>query len=108
MQDALIGTDENGTIRTMNVAAETITGWPADAVFGRELKEVFRIDEHAGGPNGRCNVLVTRDRRSIAIEGHAESIRDSRGCLREIRVYFNQPSNLVDWPASSNPPQDAA
>jgi PAS domain S-box-containing protein len=108
MQDGLIGTDENGKIRTMNVAAETITGWPADAVFGHELKEVFRIDKHAGGRNGRCNALLTRDRRPIAIEGHAESIRDSKGCLREIRVYFNQPSNLVNWPAPTRPPDDAA
>jgi hypothetical protein len=92
----------------MNVGAETLTGWPADAGFGHELKEVFRIDEHAGGRNRRCNVRLARDRRSTASEGYAESIRDSKGRLREIRVYFNQPSNVVDWPGASDPPEDAA
>jgi PAS domain-containing protein len=108
MQDAVIGTDKDGKIRAMNVAAETITGWPAGAAVGRGLGEVFRIDGRAAGRNGRRNVLLTRDRRSIAIEGHAESIRDSKGRLQEIRVYFHQPSNVVDWPAPSGPPEDAA
>jgi PAS domain S-box-containing protein len=108
MQDAVIGTDKDGKIQAMNVAAETITGWPAGAAVGRGLGEVFRIDEHATGRNGRHTVLLTRDRRSIAIEGHAESVRDSTGRLLEIRVCFHQPSNVVGWPAPSGPPEDAA
>jgi len=39
--DAVISTDENGNVKRMNPAAETITGWTAKEAAGKSLPEVF-------------------------------------------------------------------
>ena len=41
--DAVIATDERGTITLMNPAAEHLTGWNRDDAGGRPLPDVFRI-----------------------------------------------------------------
>jgi PAS domain S-box-containing protein len=95
MEDAVIGTDRDGTIRVMNAEAEAITGWPAEAAAGRALSEVFRV-------NG--DTLLTRDRRVVPIEGRAEAVRDDDGGLREILIHFSQQLRNTE----AEPPLDAA
>jgi PAS domain S-box-containing protein len=103
MNDAIIGTDRDGRIQLMNDAAESITGWPAEAAVGRTLAEVFQITGRAEGVHRLGNVLMTRDRRPVEIEGRAEGIRDSCGGLREIRVHFSRRAEPIPWP--NQPPQ---
>ncbi len=101
MNDAMIGTDKEGTIQLINDAAEAITGWPAEAAVGRALGEVFQINGRAEGVRRLGSVLLTRDCQAVEIEGRAEGIRDSRGTLREIRVHFSRrgPAPMA-WPAA--------
>ncbi|HNX24028.1 MAG TPA: response regulator [Spirochaetota bacterium] len=47
--DAVISTDENGNVKRMNPAAESITGWKAKEASGKSLPEVFNIVDPVTG-----------------------------------------------------------
>lgn len=88
MTDAMIGTDRNGTIRFLNEAAATLTGWPAYAAVGMPLGRVFRV--HATHPlvTSPRSILQSRGGQRVAIEGRAEAVRDQDGELQQVRVHF--------------------
>ncbi len=112
MNDAMIRTDKDGKIQLMNDAAESLTGWPAEAATGRPLAEVFRIDGRAEAPHRLGRTLMTRDDRAVEIEGRAEGIRDAAGALREICVHFSRrdatPITTPRRRSFTDPPLDAA
>ena len=89
--DAVITTDENGVVDILNPIAEVLTGWSANDVVGRPLKEFFHIiDEETRKPlqdpverclsEGRIisftdhTVLVNRSFDEISIEVSAAPI----------------------------------
>lgn len=47
--DAVISTDENGNVKRMNPAAESITGWRTKEASGKSLAEVFNIVDQITG-----------------------------------------------------------
>ncbi len=96
--DAVIATDAEGRVRSINPAAEALTGWPAAEAVGQSLSEVFRIvneSTRAPVPNpalralregvvvGLANhtVLIARDGRERPIDDGAAPIRDAGGAV---------------------------
>ncbi|HTC95776.1 MAG TPA: PAS domain S-box protein [Terriglobales bacterium] len=94
--DAVIATDDRGTIVFMNPVSERLTGWRMEDAFGRALKETYRvvrednlepIDEtvqralntgayaEMEGPG----LLLATDGRKIPIDGCAAPIRNDQG-----------------------------
>jgi PAS domain S-box-containing protein len=73
INDAVIATDDRGTIRFMNRAAESVTGSAFGTMAGRPLKEAFRpFDGKTGRPIDR---LVERLVREKVIPSLAEDVR---------------------------------
>jgi PAS domain-containing protein len=88
MSDAVIGTDSNGTIRFINDAAAKLTGWPSYAAVGLPLGRVFRVEaRHSVGASPR-SVLLARNGQTVAIEGHAQGVRDQNGELQHVLIQF--------------------
>ena len=45
--DGVIACDKNGAVTLLNKAAETLTGWPAEAALGHDIEDVFNIVNQA-------------------------------------------------------------
>jgi PAS domain-containing protein len=88
MTDAVIDTDRNGTIRFINDAATSLTGWPAYAAVGLPLGRVFRV--HVSHRLAACptSVLLSRNGQAVPIEGRAEAVRNRAGDLEQVRLHF--------------------
>ena len=94
--DAVVCTDTDGNITSLNHVADRMTGWSSEEAAGRPLAEVFRILDSksraiianpaelvlAPSPNlqltPRC-ILVRRDGLEIPIEDSIASIHDRDG-----------------------------
>jgi PAS domain S-box-containing protein len=91
--DAVIATDNEGSVRFMNVVAERLTGWTNADATGKPLETVFQISNEADGAPiespvakvlrdgavvGLANhtVLTARDRTARPIEDSAAPIQD--------------------------------
>jgi PAS domain S-box-containing protein len=96
--DAVIATDREGRITTMNSVAESLTGWTQSEALGHPLVSVFRIlDERTRQPvespvgkvlaHGRIEglgnhtVLIARDGVERPIDDSAAPIRDREGAV---------------------------
>jgi PAS domain S-box-containing protein len=96
--DAVITTDREGLITTMNGVAELVTGWRADDAVGRPLDEIFRIVNEAtrepvdnpalraireGGIVGLTShtLLIRKDGTEASIDDSGAPIRDARGTM---------------------------
>ena len=94
--DAVISTDADGRVTSLNPAAEAITGWTAAEAVGRDLDEVFHIlneDTRQRAPNparralaeglivGLANhtMLIARDGSEHPIDDSAAPIRCREG-----------------------------
>jgi PAS domain S-box-containing protein len=94
--DAVITTDTRGLITSLNVVAESLTGWTATDAIGQPLDTVFRIVNQdtrepvenpvskalrEGTVVGLANhtVLIRRDNSEHAIDDSAAPIRDEHG-----------------------------
>lgn len=95
--DAVVAVDKEGLIRFMNPVAESLSGWSQTKAEGRPLTEVFHaLDEKTGARcldirmdrlddresrnlSDRCNLLVAKDGRGIAVDTGAAHIRDQTG-----------------------------
>jgi PAS domain S-box-containing protein len=104
--DAVIATDLEGRVTSMNSVAESLTAWTNDAAIGRPLTEVFRVVNEAtretvenpaaravreGAIVGLANhsILVARDGSERPIDDSAAPIRarngDVIGCVLVFR-----------------------
>ncbi len=94
--DAVIVTDAEGRVESMNPVAERLTGWPAAAASGVPLRDVFRVVDEAtraaiddpaarasgvggvAGPAART-ILIARDGGERLIEDSAAPIHLADG-----------------------------
>jgi len=103
--DAVVTTDIEGRVTSMNAVAETLTGWPSGDALGRSLDDVFRIVNEAsrqpvanpaatalrqGVVVGLANhtVLIRRDGTECPIDDSAAPIRDEAGVVSGCVLIF--------------------
>lgn len=103
--DAVIVTDAQGHIMSLNAEAERLLGWKNADVVHRPLSDVFRIvDEHTRQPAenpvnralregavvGLANhtLLIARDGREIPIDDSAAPIRQGDGPVLGVALVF--------------------
>jgi PAS domain S-box-containing protein len=103
--DAVLVTDVNARVTSMNPVAERLTGWPLTEARGHGLDEVFRIlDETTRRPVespaekvrrlrtvvGLANhtILVRRDGTEISIDDSGAPVLDENGRLTGIVLVF--------------------
>jgi PAS domain S-box-containing protein len=103
--DAVIVTDAQGNITSINSEAERLIGWKNSEVIQKPLSDVFRImDEYSrrpaenpveralreGGVVGLANhtVLISRDGREIPIDDSAAPIRKHDGPVLGVALVF--------------------
>jgi PAS domain S-box-containing protein len=107
--DAVITTDMNGIVTSLNSVAATLTGWPDSTAVGHPLDEVFHIvNEQTRQPVanpaltalkhgtivGLANhtVLIARDGSESPIDDSAAPIRDDDGTVRGVVLIFRDVS----------------
>jgi PAS domain S-box-containing protein len=99
--EAVITTDAQGRIRSMNSIAQALTGWNQNEASGREIEEIFRMVD----PETRRQVetvatrvlrdnvvlalggpvyMISRDGSEVTVDQIATPVRDSRGQINEI------------------------
>jgi PAS domain S-box-containing protein len=107
--DAVIATDPEGRIVTINTVAEALTGWSSADAHGQSLDQVFRIvSEHTHSAVespvarvlregrvvgvGNHALLVARDGTQTPIEDSAAPIRDASGNVVGVVLAFRDAS----------------
>ena len=103
--DAVVTTDPEGKVVTLNRVAEELTGWMQTEALGRPLADVFKIvNEETREPvenpadraliEGRVvglanhTVLISKDGTEIPIDDSAAPIRDSEGPVYGVILIF--------------------
>ncbi len=103
--DAVITTDTNGRVTSLNPVAELLTGWTREDARGEPLERVFRIvNEESRQPvenpalralrDGRVvglanhTLLIARDGSERAIDDSAAPIRDEQGEVLGVVLIF--------------------
>ena len=103
--DAVIATDNQGSVQHMNPIAEQLTGWTETQAIGRPVDEVFQIineqtRQPAESPVGRAlregtvvglanhTVLMAKDGREIPVDDSAAPIRTSSGEMIGVVMVF--------------------
>ena len=103
--DAVITTDTDGCVSTLNRVAESLTGWTQDEAEGEPLEQVFQIvNEHSRLPVenpasrslkegkivGLANhtLLIARDGSERAIDDSAAPIKDEEGRIIGVVLMF--------------------
>jgi diguanylate cyclase (GGDEF)-like protein/PAS domain S-box-containing protein len=107
--DAVLSTDERGTVTYLNKVAEAMTGWSCAEATGQRFEQVFRIIDattRAPVPNAMAQairknetvrltpncVLIGRDGVETAIEDSAAPIHDRRGLVTGAVMVFRDVS----------------
>ena|GEM_PF-526206 len=103
--DAVVTTDTEGRVLSLNAVAESLTGWTEQEAQGRPLIEIFRIineddRQPVGNPveqalrEGRIvglanhTILVARDGTQTPIDDSAAPIRDDQGHIYGVVLIF--------------------
>jgi PAS domain S-box-containing protein len=102
--DAVLTSDADGLVNSLNAAAERLTGWRADEATGRPLEEVLQMhDGSAGRPAGYTAagvgsgtiappahhaVLITRDGSTRDIDLNPTPITDERSQTTGLVIIF--------------------
>jgi len=112
--DAVVAVDKEGLVRFMNPVAESLSGWSQTEAEGRPLTEVFHaLDEKTGtrcldiqidpldnresrNLSDRCNLLVAKDGRGIAVDTGAAHIRDQTGDVIGMVLVFRDVTEKKD------------
>lgn len=106
ISDAVIGTDMNGNVDYLNVAAEKMTGWQREEARGKPISVVMQIIKGATREPQRNpielvlekdqemklmagTILIRRDGKECAIEDSAAPIHDSNGQLSGAVIVFH-------------------
>ena len=112
--DAVIVTDREGRVTSLNAVAETLTGWTAGEAAGRPLDEVFHIVNEGtrqpvanpalralreGTAVGLANhtVLVARDGSERSIDDSAAPVRDEDGAVTGSVLIFRDITERRRW-----------
>jgi PAS domain S-box-containing protein len=86
--DAVIVTDEKGSVTFMNPAAEKLTGWDAKEAHAKLWTDVFNIIKEMPGALGDSSIttglhdsaiLITRDQARTAVEYTATLMKNEQG-----------------------------
>jgi PAS domain S-box-containing protein len=103
--DAVITTDTQGRVTSLNPVAESLTGWPQAEAQGQPLEAVFRIineesrepientvtqvlrEGQTVGP-GNQTVLIAKDETQRAIDESAAPIKDEQGNVMGVVLTF--------------------
>ncbi|KAF1302416.1 MULTISPECIES: HD domain-containing phosphohydrolase [Enterococcus] len=104
--DGVVTTDMTGNVRTVNVAAEKITGWSKQEIIGRSFSEVFTIydnktKEKIDLPSGCCidggydmchlektATLLTKDSCWLSVALSTNLLKDARDQAQGIVIVF--------------------
>lgn len=103
--DAVITTDTDGRVVSVNAVAEELTGWRQDEAAGRLLAEIFRVvNEDTRDPienpadralkDGRVvglanhTLLIAKDGAEVPIDDSAAPIRDEEGRVHGVILVF--------------------
>lgn len=118
--DAIITTDLQGTIETINETAQFLTGYKTHQAMGRPLEEVFRLADPLAQPAGdtgatgaHCapdhapapSILIHRSGERYPIEYTASAIRKSNGVAVGCVLVFHDVSesrhfrHQISWQA---------
>lgn len=95
--DGIIATDAIENIRLFNAVAEKLTGWLQTEAVGRQLREIFTINESETNavdltPN-RQTILQTKDGQHLPIEQSIAPIRDNHGQITGFVLVFRNISD---------------
>lgn len=111
ISDAVIGTNVEGIVDYLNIAAETMTGWSREAAFGHPISEIFKIINGLTREPERNTVklvlqherplglppntlLIRRNGSELAIEDSAAPIYNGSGELSGAVIVFRDVSEL--------------
>ncbi|MFC1569369.1 response regulator [bacterium] len=102
--DAVITTDMNGSIVSINPSAEKLTGWSQEEAMGQDINKVFqiindnnrkRVDNpvetvlNTGEPISLTNtLLIAKNGKKIPIDNNAAPIRDDHSNLNGVVLVF--------------------
>ncbi|MHB1053047.1 MAG: putative bifunctional diguanylate cyclase/phosphodiesterase [Thiobacillus sp.] len=106
ISDAVIGTDMEGNVDYLNLAAETMTGWEKEEALGHPISEVMKIINGStlkpqpnpvelvlqqNKPMGLAagTILIRRDGNKVAIEDSTAPIHDSNGNISGAVIVFH-------------------
>ena len=106
ISDAVIGTDLQGCIDYLNLAAERMTGWTREEAHGQPITQVLKLVNDAGlnvvaSPVDQVlqqdtevgmaagTILIRRDGSNVAIEDSAAPIHDPDGQISGAVVVFH-------------------
>ena len=109
ISDAVIGTNVDGIVDYLNIAAESVTGWTREEAFGHPISNIFKIinaltreperntvklvlqhEQPMGVPPN--TLLIRQDGSEIAIEDSAAPIYDGSGNLSGAVIVFRDVS----------------
>jgi PAS domain S-box-containing protein len=108
--DAVIATDPQGCVRSMNPIAEALTGWKLEDALGMDLPDVFQVREGIGSPTENLarkalkdgavlditnHVLIAREGTEVIIDGNAAPIEDERGRITGAVLVFRDVTERV-------------
>ena len=91
--DAVIATDKNNLVVFINTIAETLTGWKREEVLGKNLSDIFNVEEINLLSNSVTQViqsgtaidlpelttLKAKDGTATPVSGSAAAIKDNKG-----------------------------
>ncbi|HEX7468188.1 MAG TPA: methanogen output domain 1-containing protein [Methanobacterium sp.] len=103
--DAVIATDENGSVKFMNPVAMKITGWDEVDAFGKSLNKVYHIiKEGSEAPVddpvkevvqknqiiefSEPTILITKEGKKVPIDDSSAPIRDKNGSIIGVALVF--------------------
>jgi PAS domain S-box-containing protein len=103
--DAVITTNPNGLVISLNPVAGRLTGWSVHEALGQPLREVFRLVQETswktddlpiakvvdGGNAIQSNdeaVLIARNGKARSVEHSAAPIRDAAGKIKGVAIIF--------------------